>query len=127
MAAAVDGAIGGRIQVPGTHGKHQMFECLSFEWIVHDSAGGFQGCYLDNHRNDWRCARAVRALCENAPSAMVIVDRVPLPQCELCCFARTPEALRSVRCFRFAQVLWTAILCAAFDLHKFCGSAEVRD
>ena len=22
--------------------------------------GGFQGCYPDNHRNDWRCARAVR-------------------------------------------------------------------
>ena len=22
--------------------------------------GGFQGCYLDNHRNNWRCARAVR-------------------------------------------------------------------
>ena len=40
MAAAVDGAIGGRIQVPGTHGKHQMFEFLSFELIVHDSAGG---------------------------------------------------------------------------------------
>ena len=29
--------------------------------------GGFQGCYLDNHRNNWRCARAVPALCENAP------------------------------------------------------------
>ena len=28
---------------------------------------GFQGCYLDNHRNNWRCARAARALCENAP------------------------------------------------------------
>ena len=29
--------------------------------MVHDSAGGgFQGCYLDNHRNNWRCARAVR-------------------------------------------------------------------
>ena len=28
---------------------------------------GFRGCYLDNHRNNWRCARAVRALCENAP------------------------------------------------------------
>ena len=28
---------------------------------------GFQGCYLDNHRNNWRCARAVPALCENAP------------------------------------------------------------
>ena len=41
MAAAVDGAIGGRIQVPGTHGKHQMFEFFSsFELIVHDSAGG---------------------------------------------------------------------------------------
>ena len=39
-----------------------MFEFLSFELIVHDSAGGggFQGCYLDNHRNTWRCARAVR-------------------------------------------------------------------
>ena len=29
--------------------------------------GGFQGCYLDNHHNNWRCARAVPALCENAP------------------------------------------------------------
>ena len=25
--------------------------------------GGFQGCYLDNHRNNWCCARTVRALC----------------------------------------------------------------
>ena len=44
MAAAVDGAIGGRIQVPGTHGthgKHQMFEFLRFELVVHDSAGGW--------------------------------------------------------------------------------------
>ena len=41
MAAAVDGAIGGRISVPGTHGKHQMFEFLSFELIVHDSAGAW--------------------------------------------------------------------------------------
>ena len=67
MAAAVDRAIGGRIQVPGTHGKHQMFELLRFELIVHDSAGewfcDYQGCYLDNHRNNWRCARAVPALC----------------------------------------------------------------
>ena len=31
MAAAVDGA----------HGKHQMFEFLSFELVVHDSAGGW--------------------------------------------------------------------------------------
>ena len=30
---------------------------------MHDSVGGFQGCYLDNHRNNWRCARTVRALC----------------------------------------------------------------
>ena len=28
---------------------------------------GFQGCYRGKHRNNWRCARAVRALCENAP------------------------------------------------------------
>ena len=28
---------------------------------------GFQGCYLDHHRNNWRCARAVPTLCENAP------------------------------------------------------------
>ena len=41
MAAAVDGAIGGRIYVPWTHGKHQMFEFLSFELIVHDSASGW--------------------------------------------------------------------------------------
>ena len=25
----------------GTHGKHQMFDFLSFELIVHDSAGGW--------------------------------------------------------------------------------------
>ena len=60
MAAAVDGAIWGRIKDPGTHGEHQMFEFFNFELIVHDSAGGFQGCYLDNHRNNWRYARAVR-------------------------------------------------------------------
>ena len=30
--------------IPGTHGKHQMFEFWSFESVVHDSAGrGFQG------------------------------------------------------------------------------------
>ena len=29
--------------------------------------GGFQGCYLDNHRNNWRCARTVPTLCENTP------------------------------------------------------------
>ena len=34
---------------------------------------GFQGCYLDNHRNNWRCARAVPALCENAPFEWVVV------------------------------------------------------
>ena len=33
-------------------------------------AGGFQGCYLDTHRNNWRCVRAVRALCKNAPSEL---------------------------------------------------------
>ena len=41
MAAAVDGAIGGRIYVPGTHGKHQMSEFLRFELVVHDSTGGW--------------------------------------------------------------------------------------
>ena len=25
--------------------------------------GGFRGCYPDNHRNNWRCARTVGALC----------------------------------------------------------------
>ena len=29
--------------------------------------GGLQGCSRDGQRNDWRCARAVPALCENAP------------------------------------------------------------
>ena len=29
--------------------------------------GRFQGCYLDHHRNNWRCVRAVPALCENVP------------------------------------------------------------
>ena len=36
---------------------------------------GFQGCCLDNHRNNWRCARAVRALCGNAPS---VIQKEPL-------------------------------------------------
>ena len=40
MAAAVEGAIGGRIQVPGTHGKHEMFEFSTFELIMHGSASG---------------------------------------------------------------------------------------
>ena len=31
---------------------------------------GFQGCYRGKHRNNWRCARAVHALCENAPICM---------------------------------------------------------
>ena len=30
---------------------------------------GIQGCYRGKHRNNWRCARAVHALCENAPIA----------------------------------------------------------
>ena len=47
-----------------------MFEFLSFEWIVHDSAGGFQGCYPDNHRNNGRCARAVPALCPRCARAV---------------------------------------------------------
>ena len=38
--------------------------------------GGFQGCYLDNHRNNWRCARAVHALCENAPNVCDMVNSV---------------------------------------------------
>ena len=37
--------------------------------------GGFQGCYLDNHRNNWRCARAVCALCENAPKVPELTPR----------------------------------------------------
>ena len=37
--------------------------------------GGFQGCYLDTHCNNWRCARAVRALCENAP---IVIHKMPL-------------------------------------------------
>ena len=32
--------------------------------------GGFQGCYLDNHRNNWRCARAVHALCPRCARAV---------------------------------------------------------
>ena len=36
--------------------------------------GGFQGCYLDNHRNNWRCARAVPALCEDAPLTSNVID-----------------------------------------------------
>ena len=29
--------------------------------------GAVQGCYRGKHRNNWRGARAVHALCENAP------------------------------------------------------------
>ena len=35
--------------------------------------GGFWGCYPDNHRNNWRCARTVPALCENAPIGIGLV------------------------------------------------------
>ena len=77
MAAAVDGAIGGRILVPGTHGKHQMFEFSRFELIVHDSAGGVVFRVVT-----WIITviiGAVRALCENAPlglSMQLFVDDV---------------------------------------------------
>ena len=33
--------------------------------------GGFQGCYLDNHRNNWRCARAVRKRPLSRPGRLV--------------------------------------------------------
>ena len=43
---------------------------------------GFQGCYLDNHRNNWRCARAVR---ENAPlHGTPPASRAPPPASEYC-------------------------------------------
>ena len=65
MAAAVDGAIGGRIYVPGTHGKHQMFEFLSFElivrrWVVFRVVTWIITVIIG----------AVRALCENAPQVV---------------------------------------------------------
>ena len=40
---------------------------------------GFQGCYLDNHRNNWRCARAVRPLCESAPIQWMTLTTLHLP------------------------------------------------
>ena len=76
MAAAVEGAIGGRNQVPGTHGRHHMFEFLRFELVVHHSAVGWLSgavtriitVIIDDVRAlCTRCARAVRALCKNAP------------------------------------------------------------
>ena len=45
---------------------------------------GFQGCYLDNHRNNWRCARAVRALCENAPTVKYHDPYRARPRCTRC-------------------------------------------
>ena len=43
--------------------------------------GGFQGCYLDNHRNNWRCARAVRKRPQNTMRVMragVVTTRATL-------------------------------------------------
>ena len=73
-----------------------MFEFLSFELIVHDSAGGggFQGCYLNNHRNNWRCARAVPALCENAPLVPCLPCPAPPP----------PPPVRTAPCVPCAQL-----------------------
>ena len=46
-----------------------MFEFLSFELIVHDSAGGwFQGFRVIG---DVRALCAVHALCENAPKPII--------------------------------------------------------
>ena len=47
--------------------------------------GGFQGCYLDNHRNNWRCACAVPALCENAPYKAARRLWGTMLLCFLCC------------------------------------------
>ena len=42
-------------------------KCLDFRdlnWLcMIPQVGGFRGCYPDNHRNSWRCARTVHALC----------------------------------------------------------------
>ena len=101
-----------------------MFEFLSFELIVHDSVGGwFQGCYLDNHRNNWRCARAVRALCENAPSesrrVLTVPLTVPQPLCLIvpCCPVQPqPFSHENVLC---AGVLWSiASLSCAMPVPK---------
>ena len=40
--------------------------------------GGLQGCSRDEHRENWRCARAVPALCEHAPLASL--DTPPPPR-----------------------------------------------
>ena len=55
--------------------------------------GGFQGCHLDNHRNNWRCARAVRALCENAP--LVVRDHLSQPVGFSLCSLR-PESKNNI-------------------------------
>ena len=39
---------------------------------------GFQGCYLDNHRNNWRCARAVPALCARCAKTPPLKPSRPL-------------------------------------------------
>ena len=48
-------------------GPMASIRCLNFRdlnWLcMIPQVGGFQGCYPDNHRNNWRCARAVPALC----------------------------------------------------------------
>ena len=67
--------------------------------------GGFQGCYLDNHRNNWRCARAVPALCENAP---IEYSSIPptlhnIRQCAVY-VATLPCALLSLMLSPFAEV-----------------------
>ena len=41
---------------------------------------GFQGCYRGKHRNNWRCAHAVHALCENAPSVAIVRAGMRVPR-----------------------------------------------
>ena len=56
-------------------------KCLDFRdlnWLcMIPQVGGFRGCYPDNHRNSWRCARTVRALCPRCARA---VRKRPLMQ-----------------------------------------------
>ena len=60
-----------QFSTPGSHGSPGPEFCTP-DAVLNGSCtlllgGGLQGCSRDKQRNHWRCAHAVRALCENAP------------------------------------------------------------
>ena len=63
--------------------------------------GGFQGCYLDNHRNNWRCARAVRKrpLCRAFQVVSLVLSCVSVVQgCRPLCVEQEQRKLVFEKC-----------------------------